>query len=80
MESDSKLSRYLNTMKAGGLIALVYFLFSIFDSRYALKADAQQPTLDVAVINVKLIEIERQIIETKTTLREVLNELRYNRN
>lgn len=80
MEPDSKFSRYLNTMKAGGLIALVYFLFSIFDSRYALKADVQQPTLDVAVINVKLIEIERQIIETKTTLREVLNELRYNRN
>ena len=39
----------------GSLMALVYFLYSIFDSRYVLRADYSKTEVDIGQIKTTLI-------------------------
>jgi len=45
-------------LKTGSLIALVYFLYSIFDSRYVLKAEYNQVNIDMAQIKTTMVYVK----------------------
>lgn len=80
MEDAQGKFKILEKLKAGALIALIYFLYSIFDSRYALKADFNQTQVSLAVIETEVKNINKKLDETNSSLKEALDELRQSRN
>lgn len=61
-------------IKTASLMALIYFLYSIFDSRYALKAEVNNLAIDIAVIKTKMINVEKNTSDTKKLVTKFLED------
>ena len=77
---DAKAGKTLATLKSGALIALIYFLYSIFDSRYVLKADYNSLQISLAIIETEVKNINTKVDETNKAIKEAVHELRNSRN
>lgn len=68
------LGKIPENAKGISMIALIYFLYSVFDSRYALKAEVSTLALDVAVAKTTISQVKEDTNEIKTDLKKFLEE------
>lgn len=54
------LKKVPGDIKGVTLMALIYFLYTIFDSRYALKAEVSNIALDLGIFKAKMVSVDER--------------------